>query len=296
MEPMNKEQLLEWVESAFDSHIVQGDEVRVSCPYCPTPDEKKRLYINLELRVFYCFRCEHSGRVSLLMTTVPTKDRVEPHSLITEEEKRERGHRKSPDRGRKDWSHNPLGELALDYLNRRGVPKNLVKQLGLSYISDGYYKGRIRFPVHDLSRKEVYCFYRAFLPDITPKVMFPSTGDTPVRKSAGLFNACWLDTSKFVYITEGEFDALTLFPRGVALLGNTMSPEQEGIFTQKVGACVPVYVALDGDKRNNARKIARRLASNYDKVYLVKIGKEDPNELGREGLLDYIFNRSVHIN
>ena len=89
-----------------------------------------------------------------------------------------------------------------------------------------------------------------------PKYMYPDRMD----RRAGLWGLPWLPSDDAaVWVVEGVFDALPLFPRAVATFGKAVTDEQLEQLAE-IGRTRTVVACLDGDAWADARALAARLA------------------------------------
>lgn len=282
------------IRQHFGSYSESGSEISVACPFCPKRDGKKKLYINVEKGVYNCFRCGETGGIRALLRFMGKE-----HITLAPASKREVAIAHNTEDGGiplNKKTKGVLGDMALNYLRGRGLDDKLIDSLDLRYYISGKYKDRIRFPVRNADGDDVFCLYRAFAASIEPKVMFPHTGDTLARKSEAMFGLFEAKRNTTIYIVEGEFDALTLWGNAVALLGSYMSKAQEGLIINTFDSSVTLNVLLDGDKPKEAMDICERLALHMDNVYFVPLGKLDPNDLGREGVMHYAVTKRKKVS
>jgi len=81
-----------------------------------------------------------------------------------------------------------------------------------------------------------------------------------------------------IFLFEGIFDAIRLWPKGVAIFGNTLREGQ----MEKILAKDPykIVVVLDGDEvgRNAQIKTAKKLAAKHSNVWIHLWNREDPKD------------------
>lgn len=100
-----------------------------------------------------------------------------------------------------------------------------------------------------------------------------------MERRTALWGVPWLPRDREpVYIVEGFFDALPLFPYGVATLGSAITEEQlDGI----AALARPVVACLDGDARALCRALARSLTlRSVDASWAELPVDRDPGTLG----------------
>ena len=89
-----------------------------------------------------------------------------------------------------------------------------------------------------------------------------------------------------IILCEGAFDAITIKRNAIPLFGKQINPKlrikiiEEGI--------KQIYICLDQDAIQNAKQISKMFMDEGIEVHLVKLDKEDPNELGYKNITDKI--------
>ncbi len=89
-----------------------------------------------------------------------------------------------------------------------------------------------------------------------------------------------------ITLCEGAFDAITIKRNAIPLFGKQINPKlrmkiiEEGV--KEINIC------LDNDAIVNARNIAKTFMGEGIKVHLVKLDKQDPNELGYKKITEKI--------
>jgi len=143
------------------------------------------------------------------------------------------------------------------YLSERGISKDTAATFGIGFFSGkGSMNGRVVIPIHN-ERGELVAYAGRAIDDSEPRYKLP----VGFHKSAELFNLHRV-TAQEVILVEGFFDCMkvwqSLNPFVVALMGNSMSQQQEQIITVRFKK---VTILLDGDEagRKAAEGIASRL-------------------------------------
>ncbi len=210
----------------------------------------------------------------------------------------------------------PGGRAAVEYINRRGISREMVKKFGLgvalnewssltdAMIKKGYsmaemldaglvkkgnkggvydtFRNRLMFPVFDV-RGSVIGFSGRILDDGEPKYL--NSPDTFVfNKSRNLFalNLAKKTKGGMLILTEGNIDVVALHQAGfdgaVASLGTSLTPEQARLMARYTEN---VIIAYDAD--NAGIKAAQRAIGILEKTGInVKVlrmdGAKDPDE------------------
>jgi DNA primase len=175
-----------------------------------------------------------------------------------------------------DSTPNPPLKFKLEKLDRshpyfaeRGLSQETVIDFGLGYFTGdkGLMVGRIVIPIHNVNGEVVAYAGRwpGDPPEGAPKYKLP----TGFKKGQEVFNlgrAIKETTERPMLIVEGFFDAIKMHQHGyrnvVALMGSTMSAEQEELIRGNTNANSRVVVMFDEDEAGKAgrEEIAARLS------------------------------------
>ncbi len=169
---------------------------------------------------------------------------------------------------------------ALAYIEKR-IGLDLALKMNIGFCNTGKYANRIIVPMFDVGDNIIYFVGRSIYKHIEPKILNPF-GE---RKSI-LFN--WNIAQNFseIYLAEGVFGALTMYPYGVAALGKEITDEQiMVILRSKVKI---INILLDGSAMQEAYSVANKILSltSKIKVRVLKLKPEcQPDDLSFEHLL-----------
>ncbi len=180
------------------------------------------------------------------------------------------------------------------YLKERGLEKETVEFFGVGYCNKGLMKDRIAIPIHNSSGKLVAYSGRWIgdPPDKeTPKYKLP----TGFLKSLEVFN---LHMAKdeigdgSLILVEGLFDCMKVWQAGfknvVALIGSSLSEEQEELLVDTVGLNGQVYLMFDEDEAGwTCRSDVLERLSKSVFVKTVALGEEglQPDKLTKEEII-----------
>jgi DNA primase len=168
------------------------------------------------------------------------------------------------------------------YLTARGFTKGTIEEFGLGYCTKGLMAGRIAIPIHNAEGKLIAYAGRwpGEPPDGEGKYKLP----TGFHKSLVVFNFHRVKDkagSDGLILVEGFFDCMRLWQTGihnvVALMGSSLSLEQEALIVDAVGKRGKVALMFDEDEAGwkYREDVLTRLSTQ---VYVKVIG------LGRDGL------------
>jgi hypothetical protein len=226
--------------------------IRAKCPVCLSrtgkPDFKGSLSLQCRTGFFRCWKCSVRGRLD-------GYDDVEIEPWETDEP------------SARPKIEKPEGYASLDasrmarpyaaYMRERGVPDVMWAPLEIGYVSARHRnKWQRRVIVPMLGSEGEWLGFLGRLIEAGsdfPKYLYPQS---MVRREI-LFNAAALSapTSEPVILVEGVFDALRVWPDGVATLGK---PSGDHVRIVR-GSTRPVCVCLDGDAWEEGEALSWRL-------------------------------------
>ena len=173
-----------------------------------------------------------------------------------------------------------VAQPARDYLARRGVDQSLCRAAKIGACLRGQYAGRIIVPVLGRAGQEWLGWVGRTWANGAAKPYLNLPG--PWR-SAVLYNhaAVHEPVEDALYIVEGVFDALALWPDGVAVLGKPSIAQIEAL----AQAQRPVVALLDGDAWVEGWSLALRLRMMGVRAGAVRLPpRTDPDEVDRADL------------
>lgn len=269
------ERFLEWAESRFDSTIAAGDEVKLNSVFCD--DRKHHLWCNpsggktgSDAGVYHCWKSGKKGNLIGLVMLVDqcsyeealrTLD-ISPSGSLADLEKRVEelfATKESKEESAEDQpvskglelppdcysfddlpTYHRLRSQAAEYLKSRMIPTD-----GLMVCTSGRYRNRILIPYFSRSGDLIY-YNGRYVGDSGSNLRYLGPPkELGVGKGDVLYSRNWPDKGEKAYITEGEFDSMSLDLCGfksVALGGKHMTPKQ----VEMIRGCKPV-LALDAD-------------------------------------------------
>lgn len=296
------DKFLDWAESRFDDVIVKGDEVLLNSIFCE--DRKHHLWCNPSggktgnsNGVYHCWKTDQKGNLIGLVMLVDkcsyaealeTLDSLSEGSLsdlelkvqkllFGDEEKvetiKEVKHlQMPPDCYLFDElpSINNLKRLAQEYLDSRKIESR-----NLLICTKGRYRNRILIPYYDREGNLIY-YNGRYIGDAGDNLRYLGPPkELGIGKGDVLYAPDWPKEGEKIYITEGEFDAISLKQCGfssVALGGKNISERQ----IEMIKSYTPV-LCLDSDDAGAEAlpKIAKMfLARGILKIFYVRPCKE----------------------
>lgn len=310
------------VKSTFDyetflmkhTHVkhAPSGELRVCCPKCS--DEKYKLYVNDEKKVFKCFKCDFSNRDNDLFSLValfensdvysvklkliheyaevaPTWDEILSAPVIQQEESVSEIQVKTlgslPEEAR-PLDDDPQAGPFWDYVLSRGITKKEASQLKLHYVpyanvpiydANSKYRGniggRVLIPIYGPGHKLVSWIARS----IVATAKGPKYFNAPVTDLSKAFWPFVPPKTTRAVIVEGAFDSLAVRRYGhdaYSTFGKSISKVQ----LQVLKSWGVKEVILFWDKRDAIKEMKRyveTLKMHFDKVY-VPAFKDWPKE------------------
>lgn len=296
---INFDLFLSWAESRFIDVIVKGNEIKLNSIFCE--DQKHHLWCNpsggknqAPYGVFHCWKSDTKGSLISLVMQVDKcsfEDALEildsPNHKLEDLEKSvnelfnnkvEKNHIEI-DKTKIELpsncyffddlpSSNYFKKNAEEYLQKRKISsKNLLICLA------GQYKNRIIIPYYNKNGDLIY-YNGRYVGESNLRYLGPPK-ELGIGKGDVLFVPKWPEKSQKIYLTEGEFDAISLHQCGfysAAFGGKNLSEAQIKILLPYV----PV-LCLDADKAG-AEALPKMgdslLKMGFDEVYYVRASKE----------------------
>ena len=283
--------------------------------FCPIHDEKCQnkgcFCANTTKNMWHCFSCGAGGNVLDFVSLMEGVDirqaglliqkwfgiaSGEDRKLTKEKEEVERPKRKEEKAEPEEAANSPLTfELkTLDtkhaYLEERGLKKETIKEFGLGYCKRGLMERRVVIPIH--SEKGELIAYAGRYPGDPPEGELKYKLPPKFKKSLVVFNLNRvkdMGEDKGLILVEDFFDVFNLWQAGyknvVALMGTSMSDEQEKLIVETVGENGKVVLMFDSSEAGAkvSKEVLERL---IDKVYLkiIRLDEEGlrPGSLSKE--------------
>ena len=169
---------------------------------------------------------------------------------------------------------------AIYYLKKRGISIFDIIRYRIGYAESGPYSGKIIIPSYDATGQLNYFVSRAFYENDPYKHKNPK-----ISKDIIGFEML-INWNEPIILCEVAFDAITIKRNAIPLFGKQINPKlrikiiEEGI--------KQIYICLDQDAIQNAKQISKTFMDEGIEVHLVKLDKEDPNELGYKNITEKI--------
>jgi len=269
-----------------------GGEYQINCPFCEVragkADSKFKLYANPAKGVWICFRCDARGRGDLSWLGAPGATTEVPRTEFLDR----------PDGFRELDSKSISMRPYVEYLHSRGVLDHAIR-VGAGACLEGRYAGRVVIPHSHLAASGGSWdgfVARAVLPGVRgPKYLYPAG----MNRKGTLWGHAWLGHrakpdpgiwDPGLWVVEGVFDALPLWPHALATFGKNVTGEQIDLMVKLAtkGAHNRITVALDGDAWMDAKVLAAQLMlRGVDARWARLPPGEDPGTLGWK-VQDYV--------
>lgn len=299
-------------------------EVAMVCPFCDT--EKKKLYISPEGR-FICFVCSTKGNSVFSFVSqyygcsfaeaqdilrdqglAESQQTIEPmghfdllYELVQLKQKTKTTEKtipKFPSNAKLlvDNFNNPEAYPYLNYLYRRGITLQQIKQFKIRYLVQGKINRvdkpdlvvthSIVFYTYNQHNQPVYWSTRSIDPHPYIKSINAIAEENEVSRKDIVYNMGQISFKSKMVICEGIFNAITCTNEtytGIATLGKAITDNQIRLMTKLNPQAY--YIFLDNDAKEQELKLAKRLFDegiDYSRIYLVKnpYGNQDANDLG----------------
>jgi len=261
--------------------------VNISCPFCGD-DPSWHCGINLESKLFHCWRCGNKGSSLKIVQELEECSREKAEIIIDSFKEGFLTDPYSDINFEKSIVKRPLIEfkqgvlpkeasivfpkMHLDYLRGRNFdPYHIIRKYKIQVCRNlGKYKFRIIAPV--FIQKQIVGFVGA---DITRKAKLKYKNSSNNLKSV-FYN---IDNvlSDTVVITEGILDVWRLGDNSIASLGNIITDSQVNFLLQN--KIKNVFIFPDSDAIEFGRKKAEQISGLFDHVEWIEIENGDPADL-----------------
>lgn len=250
----------------------------LTCPHCPKGKASK-LYINVELGVFNCFRCEFKGSIKKLYKYPELISKLEDQLSLAESSKLK--YFKPMDLKSHDIlaDLNPVREInyidpQYDYLVNRGWTEEMIRAYRPLVSTASKYKDRVILPIFDNADNMIYYTARSIDGESSNKYI-----NACVSRADIVFESAVPEALLFPdigIICEGIFDGAKL-PNCVALLGKVLSEENEKNIIKFFKSRSSIYVCLDTGTTSNMDVICSKLYSWFPNKNIYKISEDAYN-------------------
>jgi DNA primase len=256
---------------------LRGAWWRSDCPFCEERVGKagtdKTLSVHSNGGGFHCFRCGVKGRVTLPEDLVVERAIVPTQALRAGIDPPEGFMSLSTEPGCSALSLEP----ARRYLASRGLSEDIIADAGIGACANGLYGGRVVVPVFAEDNATWLGFSsRLWMKNCDKRRKYRNA--TGEWKATTIYNpnALMVETDEHCYVVEGCFDALSLWPDAVAVLGDATDTQ----VAMLAKARRPLVVVLDGDAWTKGWALAMKLRLEGLRAGSVQlpVGK-DPDEM-----------------
>lgn len=266
------DKFLHWAESRFGDVVVRGEEVLVNSIFCE--DRKRHMWCNpsggktnCEAGVYHCWKSDRSGTLIGLVMMVDkcsyseaveslgaisegriedlerrVREIFEKKEIVTEEPAQQK--RLELPEGCYSFSDLPSSNdtmrTAREYLRSR-----MIDESGLFVCTHGRYRNRVVIPYYDPSGRLFY-YNGRYIGDPGKNLRYLGPPkELGIGKGDVLFVPDWPPHGDKIYVSEGEFDAMSLRKAGLysaALGGKAMTQRQMELLSP-----YEIVLCLDAD-------------------------------------------------
>jgi DNA primase len=306
---------------------------------CPFHQEKTPSFtVNREKQIFYCFGCGEGGNVITLLMKIANKSFPEAIKHLAEKtgvilpvrvfgregQEKESLHDEIVQLNLRAAQHfarnlsSPAGKIARDYLQRRAVTDETVKQFRLGYVPDTWrsltdyiagsglslklaeqaglvvagkegsfydrFRGRLIFPIENVFG-DIVAFGGRILGEGDPKYL--NSPESPVYiKGKNLYGLCKareaIRQNGFCLIVEGYFDAISLWNAGVhnvvATLGTALTRDHLELLRRYTQDVVALFDPDTAGRKALDRSLELFLGANMHARALILPEGCDPDD------------------
>lgn len=289
-----KDRDLRWHRHEAGDHI----EYAINCPMChkrgePTPDTKKKLWLNMRQGAFICYRCDWTGSMTRLIQAyakcnfeaaikllkgrpLDPMQHLSLNLVLEEPDYRDEEEDVKPKPIELPYGYLPI-EGPHPYLEKRGIPWQYAAKNDWGISDAGYTKDRIIVPTFmfgDLVFWQARATWESDDKDFK-KVLNPSgVSNRPI-----LYNYDVAKEFETIVIVEGFIDAVKVGEDAVATNGKRLHPQQVEMLQQTSAKNIVLMWDLDAwsdskrgkDKRSSVKKAADLLKAAGFRVYAVRM-------------------------
>lgn len=274
-------------------HSHSTSQVAFDCPACSEDaglthgDGKGNLEINYEKGVFNCWACglnnDMQGHVHKLIKRYGNNHILNQYKLFKpehnfrfiseEEDEKEKIVVLLPDEYEKITEN--TDNIATQYLEERGVSRDMMLKFSMGYCLTGFYKNRVIIPSYDLENKLNYFVSRSWTDGGKYKYLNPKADKEDI-----IFNEKFINWDATIYIVEGVFDHIVV-PNSIPLLGKVLLPESRLKKMLIENSSAEVIIAIDADAIADAKYMYSVLNETKLKgrVKVVLINNEEGKDL-----------------
>lgn len=260
-----------WANEKFDDVIVSGTEVKINDPWWTNDeglgDSDHKCWVNTEKACFRAFKSEETGHLLHFVMKVEGCSWQDATDIVGGEESLyslENRLLAFLSNEKTEFIEKPvipkelelpestylidalpddvpLKKFAANYLKDRSINTK-----GLLVCLDGRYRNRIVIPYYDRNGNLIYFNTRALSKKEKIRYLGPSQKEFGVGKGDVLWMAKWPEDGAKVYLTEGEFDAMSLYQCGLSAAacgGKTLTAKQKALLSP-----YRIAFAFDADK------------------------------------------------
>jgi len=287
------EKKLKILVDVFGDYVTEKDERLFHCPKCH--HRKHKLSINIDKGVFQCWVCGFHGNNQNLLRKHGKPEQVREWKALEGEQSKplvRRGKDNRPvvslPRGSmvlKTGMPDMHSKHALAFMQKRGVPYNLIRTFDVRYCDKGFYANRVVFPSYDIRGSINFFVTRAFFNSDMPYL------NAPVSKDEIIFNELFVTWERPVFLVEGIFDSLAVL-NSVPLLGSSMS-HSSLLFRRLVEYKPEVVLMLDNDRagKKGTAQIGQLLLDHSLTVKHIPYTGKDPASIPKQEIAKVLANR-----
>jgi len=258
-------------------------EIILNCPKC-AEHETPKLYVNVELGCFNCFRCGFSGKLRKLYQFPELVSSLEDKISLSEFTKLKSFKPMELTDIDALEDLNPVRELVYSdpqytYLMNRGWTDALIFLYKPLLSLNPKYKDRVVLPV---IKNEKIIYFTARSIEQNPAMKYKNPA---IPRKDVIFESILPENQFFketLVICEGFFDAFKI-PNSIALFGKTITSENELNILKKASNKTEIYVCLDFGAEHWIEGICKKLHDwmPNKKIHFIDTSKYEDKDLGK---------------
>jgi len=299
-----------FIKENFKKKGQSGRNYITNCIFC---GDKKHMWIELDEKIYHCWKCEAGGNYISFLMAYYDKDYNEVLDIIgtgivksvddlynsllemydneyEDEEEIPPIKVQVPDGIRLDKS---TAKCKNWIVNTRHYPIHFLKKYGLTFCVKGKYRNRVIIPIQTLN----HVTFQAY--DVRKNPKKKQLNPKGIPKSNFLYLYNYFRERKYIIIVEGVFDALRLVFFGypaVAILGKTLSEFQRHLLINSNAK--EVIFCLDKDAVDKMLEQAAELKNVFGGIvsYIDLKKFKDPDKVRTVATFDKMFRKRIKLD
>ncbi|MFC1478078.1 DNA primase [Candidatus Margulisiibacteriota bacterium] len=288
---------------------------------CPFHQEKTPSFtVNPQKNIWHCFGCGEGGNVYTFLMKINNSSFIDvvediaervgvtlPQSSYDKAQKEKYAYLYSQlEKEYQAYMRNlsqPAGEQTRNYLNKRGINEDIIKQFQLGYATAGRFRERLIFPIFDV-RGRCLAFGGRIMSDTKKIAKYINSAESPVyTKGNHLYGLnvakAAIQKQDQVIVVEGYMDAIACRQFGLdntaAVLGTALTVNQARLLARFTKNIVLAFDSDDAGKKATLRSLELLSSLELNLSVAILPGKDPDETLRKIGIEKFqkLLDRAV---